>query len=77
MMGWFTDLFRKTPPPQAEQEDAVTAAFRDGHCPDCGGTQIEVGPSGGISHNVTCVGCGSRFNLHVAYGHGIIRADRI
>lgn len=32
-------------------------------CPDCGGFIFRPGPRGGVSQNVECVGCGSRFNV--------------
>jgi hypothetical protein len=32
-------------------------------CPDCGSEQLYEGPSGGMCTNVTCAGCGHRFNL--------------
>lgn len=32
-------------------------------CPDCGGFIFRPGPRGGISQNIECVGCGSRFNV--------------
>jgi hypothetical protein len=35
----------------------------DGSCPDCKGTIWRPGPRGGISQNIECVGCGSRFNV--------------
>jgi hypothetical protein len=33
------------------------------NCPDCGGGIWRLGPRGGISQNIECVGCGSRFNI--------------
>ena len=32
-------------------------------CPDCGGESFMEGPSGGMSQNVKCGGCGHWFNL--------------
>lgn len=32
-------------------------------CPDCGSTKFKEGPSGGLSQNVQCAGCGHHFNL--------------
>ena len=32
-------------------------------CPDCGSQKLYEGPSGGMSQNVTCAGCGHSFNL--------------
>lgn len=31
-------------------------------CPDCGSDQFREGPSGGMSQNVRCAGCGHHFN---------------
>jgi hypothetical protein len=35
----------------------------DEDCPDCGGFIFRDGPRGGLSQNIECVGCGSRFNV--------------
>ncbi len=32
-------------------------------CPDCGSDSFYEGPSGGGAQNVSCAGCGHRFNL--------------
>ncbi len=45
-----------------DQADLI-AAFDESMCPDCGGGQIIPGPRGGLSQNVHCAGCGSRFNV--------------
>lgn len=34
-----------------------------GDRPDCGGFIFRPGPRGGLSQNIECVGCGSRFNV--------------
>jgi tRNA(Ile2) C34 agmatinyltransferase TiaS len=34
-----------------------------GSCPDCGGEDFLEGPSGGMSVNISCEKCGTRFNL--------------
>jgi len=45
-------------------------------CLDCGGFIFRPGPCGGMSQNLECVGCGSRFN--VAFWHGkFVMAQRI
>jgi hypothetical protein len=45
-------------------------------CLDCKGFIFRRGPRGGLSENIECVGCGSRFN--VARWHGLlISAERI
>lgn len=45
-------------------------------CADCGGFIFRGGPRGGLSQNVECVGCGSRFNVTRFYGQ-VLRVDRI
>jgi hypothetical protein len=35
----------------------------DETCPDCGGFIFRPGPRGGVSQNIECVECGSRFNV--------------
>ena len=32
-------------------------------CPDCGSEIFREGPSGGMSTNIRCVGCGHHFNM--------------
>jgi hypothetical protein len=32
-----------------------------GTCPDCGGEQFIIGPSGGNALNIKCADCGSKF----------------
>jgi transcription elongation factor Elf1 len=34
-----------------------------GYCPDCGHRGFVLGPRGGMSTNIECGGCGSRFNI--------------
>jgi hypothetical protein len=48
-------------------------------CPDCGGDEFMRGPSGGLSINIECVGCGARFNIvhHAAAAPGVILIERI
>ena len=42
----------------------IDVVFPDNeNCPDCGGFIFRPGPCGGISQNVECVGCLSRFNV--------------
>ena len=50
----------RSPAPLQRKLDALT---RDGICPDCGGWTFRRGPSGGLTDNIKCVGCGSRFNF--------------
>jgi len=42
----------------------IDVVFPDNeNCPDCGGFVFRDGPRGGLSQNIECVGCGSRFNV--------------
>lgn len=42
----------------------IDVAFPESEdCPDCGGFLWRPGPVGGVSQNIECVGCGSRFNV--------------
>jgi hypothetical protein len=43
------------------------AVQHERRCPDCGSTLAD-GPRGGLSQNVLCSGCGSRFNDTLAFG---------
>lgn len=56
-------------------DDERTFIRRNGLCPDCGVGNFLEGPTGGISINVMCDQCSSKFNFHgcmAMYG-----ADRI
>jgi len=45
-------------------EDTLMALFMEHNgCPDCGSGKFKEGPSGGMSTNVKCAGCGHWFNL--------------
>ncbi|KYK50035.1 hypothetical protein A1D31_22245 [Bradyrhizobium liaoningense] len=45
-------------------------------CFDCSGFLFRPGPCGGLSQNIECVGCGSRFN--VAHWRGMqLSVERI
>jgi len=44
-------------------EETFTAALQTGKCPDCGGEDFRPGPRAGISQNVECRRCRSRFNV--------------
>ncbi|WP_225119847.1 hypothetical protein [Bradyrhizobium sp. BRP22] len=50
--------------------------MQGGSCPDCRGFIFRDGPRGGISQNIECVGCGSRFNV-VRYFDHIVRVERL
>jgi hypothetical protein len=47
-----------------------------GYCPDCNGTIFRPGPRGGISQNIECVACGSRYNVS-HYDGQFLMAGRI
>lgn len=47
-----------------------------GACPDCEGTEFLYGPRGGLSRNVECIGCKSRFNVVVRM-RKVVMAQRI
>jgi hypothetical protein len=34
-----------------------------GKCPDCGSQGFMLGPQGGVSQNIECLGCGQCFNI--------------
>lgn len=42
------------------QLDSLT---KSGRCPDCAGNTFRRGPSGGLTENIQCCQCGSRFNF--------------
>lgn len=56
--------------------EAEIARLGAGSCPDCGGLVWRPGPRGGISQNMECVGCGSRFNV-ARYQGQFLMAGRI
>ena len=37
--------------------------YGEGKCPDCGGRRFLKGPQGGLSVNIKCSRCGSKFNI--------------
>jgi hypothetical protein len=41
----------------------IIQALENGKCPDCQNSAIVPGPRGGLSRNVSCDACGSRFNV--------------
>ena len=47
----------------ADTEAELIFALDRGACPDCQSRDIIPGPRGGLSQNVTCGGCGARFNV--------------
>jgi DNA-directed RNA polymerase subunit RPC12/RpoP len=38
-------------------------ALEEGRCPDCSSTDFFEGPCGGMSVNIKCAHCGSKFNV--------------
>src|SRR4051812_20281714 len=64
------------------REEAMIDFPDNEECPDCGGFIFRPGPRGGLSQNIECVGCGSRFCIARAIGNWpppmlIIFAERI
>lgn len=57
-------------------ERDVSDALENSECPDCGGTIFRPGPRGGLSQNIECVGCKSRFNV-ARYQGALVLAERI
>ncbi|NTF17382.1 hypothetical protein G6L37_03000 [Agrobacterium rubi] len=58
-------------------DDELTSWFRGKMCcPDCGEKEFLPGPRGGLSQNMSCVGCGSEFNL-ASYDGDVFLASRI
>ena len=48
---------------QDEENKEITEYMRRTlKCPDCASTGFYDGPCGGASQNISCAGCGSRFN---------------
>jgi hypothetical protein len=45
------------------EEKRMIVTLNRGECPDCGNYMIVPGPRGGLSRNVSCDACGSRFNV--------------
>lgn len=46
-----------------ELTDAEVEALDRAECPDCGAKRLQEGPCGGVSMNIRCAVCGSRFNI--------------
>jgi ribosomal protein S27E len=61
---------------RVDEQAELIFAFQEGRCPDCGGRQIIPGPRGGLSQNLTCGGCGSRFNV-AKYQGQVFFAERL
>lgn len=79
---WFEKLRLWMNPPAARSgpiTDPVELRdwFEDNFsCPDCKSEHFLEGPSGGISTNIQCAGCGNEFNVAIAMGQ-IISVERI
>jgi hydrogenase maturation factor HypF (carbamoyltransferase family) len=50
-----------------EEELSLLDALNRGVCPDCKCNSFEDGPRGGVSQNIRCTACGSRFNVAPRY----------
>jgi predicted RNA-binding Zn-ribbon protein involved in translation (DUF1610 family) len=70
-------LFDTTPRPDPDrtsrQGERLTAkeleALKEDRCPDCGHAEgFQAGPSGGLSQNFRCPGCGAGFNAMGPFG---------
>jgi hypothetical protein len=58
--------------------DAELDAINRGHCPDCGHRGFVLGPRGGMSINVECGGCATRFNVaSSSFSHRIVMGQRL
>lgn len=69
---WFRRHFsRRITRLEDEASDILQAITKSGEfeCPECGASEWEPGPMGGLSMNVTCRGCGHRFNILAVPGH--------
>jgi hypothetical protein len=58
----------------------LASALERSDCPDCGSHTIMPGPRGGLSRNVHCDKCGSRFNVAPWYAgrpHRFLFVQRI
>lgn len=71
--GRHLPLREDSEPPKLPEEFKSLA---EGKCPNCGCDDFLMGPSSGISHNIKCSGCGSRFNITL-WGNTVLRAERI
>jgi hypothetical protein len=50
-----------SPQGATDQPTALLSSLNEGFCPDCGGARFHRGPCAGMSMNVKCAGCGSKF----------------
>lgn len=57
--------------------DAGLEPLAEHICPDCGRNHFLRGPAGGLSLNIECAACGSRFNIMAPDGRDILMAQRI
>jgi len=48
---------------EKDNKEVMKLFLKYNACPDCGSEKLYEGPCGGASQNVTCAGCGHRFNL--------------
>ena len=55
MKKFLKNLFRRNPKPESKENNVLA-------CKDCGYAGFYSGPSGGMSENIMCMGCGAAFN---------------
>jgi len=70
MLGWFK---KKT---KIVEETNVEFMNRTGSLPCCGSSEAYEGPSGGVSTNIECAGCGQRWNV-ARWGGRVFHAEKI
>lgn len=75
MFGLFKRAAKAVVPSMKSPKEQVSNTLAKGDCPccECLGCLLE-GPTGGMSVNVMCSMCGSRFNI-AAFFNGIVIAD--
>jgi len=62
--------------PKGETNPLLLYFAKEGRCPDCNGNNFLAGPSGGLSQNIKCNSCKSKFNVAI-YEGCILQFDRI
>lgn len=73
MFGLFTRAAKAVVPAMKSPKEKVNSALAKGDCPCCEslGCLLE-GPQGGMSVNVMCSKCGSRFNVSAFFNDIVI-----
>jgi len=59
---WGNELPEKLP--GGNDYDLKESLFGKKECPDCKGKKFLEGPHGGLSVNIKCASCGSKFNIY-------------